>query len=61
MYLEEFSYYDEVARQSYIKGEAKKAIKVAKKMLSLGLTREQIAEATELTIADVRKLAGEVV
>ena len=77
MYLEEFSYYDEVARQSYIKGELRGEIKgelrgeikgelkarleTARELLTLGLPYEQIVKATKLDISNVYKLAGEVV
>ena len=40
-------------------GEAKKSLEIAKKMLEMGLSVEQITEATGLSEEDVLKLKSE--
>ena len=52
----EKDYQDALARKK-AEGANEKAIAVAKKMLSMGLSIEQVAEATSLSVDDIQKLA----
>ena len=57
MYLEEFDYLDDVKRQSYIKGEAKKTLETVKNALSEGLPFDLISRLCGLSVDKIREIA----
>ncbi|MCL1935283.1 MAG: hypothetical protein FWF57_02770 [Defluviitaleaceae bacterium] len=50
-----------IARNAKAEGEREKAINIAKNLISLGLTVEQISQATGLSINEIEKIKNKLV